>query len=75
MLVTYKGASNTLNVDVNGKVYRLVPNKPTEIDSKQADILKKRMFIKLLIEAGDIEFSEPPKADKKADSNKPKLKK
>jgi hypothetical protein len=68
MLVTYKGTQTALHVDVDGKAFRLAPSQPVEINKAQADVLKERVLIKLLVESGEIEFSEPAKAVSKAPS-------
>lgn len=66
MLVTYKGASTALHLEVDGKAFRLTPSQPVDIADKQADALQKRPFIKALIEAGELEFSEDEAAKEAA---------
>jgi len=58
MLVTYKGASTALHLEVGGKAFRLAPSQPVEVNKEQVKNLQERPFIKLLMEADKIEFSE-----------------
>lgn len=61
MFITYKGSQSAMHIEVGGRYFRLVPSQPVELTKAQADKLQSRKLVQVLVEAGELEFSERTK--------------
>ena len=61
MFITYKGSQSAMHIEVGGRYFRLVPSQPVELTKTQADKLQSRKLMQVLVEAGELEFSERTK--------------
>lgn len=64
MLVNYKGSNAALTVSVAGGSFRLLPNTPALLTSKQASELQARGFTKKLVKSKQLEFTTLDSLDK-----------
>lgn len=69
MFITYKGGQAAMHIEVGGRYFRLVPSQPVELTDAQADKLQSRKLMQVLVEAGELEFSERTKPITELDSN------
>lgn len=69
MFITYKGGQAAMHIEVGGRYFRLVPSQPVKLTDAQADKLQSRKLMQVLVEAGELEFSERTKPIAEPDSN------
>lgn len=69
MFITYKGGQAAMHIEVGGRYFRLVPSQPVELTKAQADKLQSRKLMQVLVDAGELEFSERTKPITEPDSN------
>lgn len=69
MFITYKGSQSAMHIEVGGRYFRLVPSQPVELTKAQADKLQSRKLMQVLVDAGELEFSERTKPITEPDSN------
>lgn len=61
MFITYKGSQAAMHIEVGGRYFRLVPSQPVELTDAQAAKLQSRKLMQILVDAGELEFSERTK--------------
>lgn len=69
MFITYKGGQAAMHIEVGGRYFRLVPSQPVKLTDAQADKLQSRKLMQVLVDAGELEFSERAKPITEPDSN------
>lgn len=69
MFITYKGSQAAMHIEVGGRYFRLVPSQPVELTDAQADKLQARKLMQVLVDAGELEFSERTKPIAEPDLN------